>query len=186
MKRVFIALNVTAEGDLLRMISSLKALLGSERIRWVDTSKMHITLAFLGDTEEDRIRIISRMLKEKCSGFSTFEFVLAGTGVFKSLRNPQVIWAGIEESEKLLLLYRNIAEGLNSIGIRTEERELKPHLTLGRLRTIRDTQNFKSVLESYNGKRIQTVNVSNVILYESILMPSGPLYRSLGNHILQS
>jgi 2'-5' RNA ligase len=184
MKRVFIAVKVHAEGDLLRMISSLKASLGTENIKWVDTSNIHLTLAFLGDTEEKRIKILSGMLNEKCTGFNDFEFLLAGTGVFKNYRDPRIIWIGIESAERLLALNTVIAEGLKFAGFKTEEREFKPHLTIGRIKTIKDAENLKTVLERYKDRQIQTVNVGEVILYESILMQTGPLYKPLGKYPL--
>ena len=55
MKRIFIAVKVNPEGELLRMFSSLKAILGAENIKWVDPANIHLTLAFLGDTDEKRI-----------------------------------------------------------------------------------------------------------------------------------
>lgn len=54
MKRIFIAVKVEAGAKVLRMISTFKALLADESIKWVDPVNIHITLAFLGDTEEKR------------------------------------------------------------------------------------------------------------------------------------
>ena len=110
MKRVFIAVKVDPDGELLRMISSLKAVLAVENIRWVDPANIHITLAFLGDTGEDKIKILAGMLKEICSGFHEFDFILAGTGVFKNYRDPRVIWVGIKSPEKLYALEKKISE----------------------------------------------------------------------------
>jgi 2'-5' RNA ligase len=181
MKRLFIAVKVNPEGELLRMISSLKALLGAENIKWVDTANIHLTLEFLGDTDEKRIRILGNMLKEKCTGFGPFDFVLAGLGVFKNFRDPRVIWIGIQSPEKLAILNNIISEGLKSSGFRIEERRFKPHLTLGRVKSCKDTENLKSVLEKYRDQQFQVVHVNEIILFESILSQTGPIYKSLGN-----
>jgi 2'-5' RNA ligase len=180
MKRAFIAVKVEPGGELLRMISSFKALLGAENIKWVDPANIHLTLAFLGDTEEKRIKSIARMLKEKCTGFNEFDFVLAGIGIFKNYRDPRVIWVGIQSSEKLAILNNIISEGLKSNGFRIEERQFRPHLTLGRVKSCKDTENLKSVLEKYRDTEFQKVEVKEVILYESILLQTGPIYKSLG------
>lgn len=180
MKRTFIALKVNPEGDLLRMISSIKSLLADENIKWVDPANIHLTLAFLGDTEEKRISILSGMLKERCTGFGEFGFTLAGAGVFKNFWDPRVIWVGIRSSEKLIMLYNVIAEGLKEEGFGIEERQFRPHLTLGRVKSYKDTENLKSVLEKYRDQQFQVVHVNEVILFESILMQTGPLYKALG------
>lgn len=181
MKRIFIAIKVNPEGELLRMFSSLKAALGAENIKWVDPANIHLTLAFLGDTEEKRIRVLSSMLKDKCSGFGEFDFNLTGTGVFKNFRDPRVLWAGIQSAESLIKLNNIIAEGLKLDGFKVEERQFKPHLTLGRVKSVRDTGNLKTVLERIRDNQFQVVHVNEVILFESILIQTGPIYKALGN-----
>jgi len=184
MKRVFIAVKIDPGGELLRIMSSLKALLGAEKIKWVDPLNIHLTLAFLGDTEELRIKAVADMLKERCIGFNEFGFVLAGTGVFKNFRDLRVIWVGIQSTERLSLLYGIIKEGLKLNGFEVEEREFKPHLTIGRIKLIRDTENLKTVLERYKDFEFQTVHVAEVILFESILQQTGAIYKPLGTYNL--
>lgn len=180
MKRIFIAVKVEPGAELLRMISSVKALLGAENIKWVDPVNIHLTLAFLGDTEEKRIRVLSSMLKDKCSGFGEFDFNLTGTGVFKNFWDPRVIWVGIQSQEKLSSLYDRIANGLKETGFEIEERQFKPHLTLGRVKSVRDTETLRTVLEKYKDVEFQKVEVKEIILFESILLQTGPIYKSLG------
>jgi len=69
MKRIFIAIKIEPENNLLRIHSSLKSLLVSQKINWVDPANVHLTLGFRGETEEDRIRVAAIMLKQKCTGF---------------------------------------------------------------------------------------------------------------------
>ena len=184
MKRLFIAVKTDLEGDLLRMFSSLKATLGAENIKWVDPANLHLTLAFLGDTEEKRIGSLHPMLGEKCSGFGVFDFILAGAGIFKNFRDPRVIWVGIRSAEKLTMLYNLINQGLKNIGFELEERQFRPHLTLGRIKSVRDNDNLKSFLEKYKDTEFQKVEVREVILFESILLQTGPIYKALGNYTL--
>jgi len=180
MKRIFIALKVEPCETLLRIYSTLKSVLGSEKIKWVDPMNIHLTLAFLGDTEEERIKVAGIMLKQKCTGFGQFDFALAGTGVFKNFREPKLIWIGIEQSEKLLNLNNLIVSGLKDVGFGIEDREFKPHITLARIKFIKDHNSLKSALEGYQDTFIQKVSVSEVILFESILKPAGPIYKPIG------
>ena len=128
--------------------------------------------------------ILAEMLKDKCSGFHEFSFILAGTGVFKNYRDPRIIWVGIKSPEKLYALENKIAEGLKASGLVSEERPFKPHLTLGRVKSLSDTENLKTVLERYRDNQIQIVHVSEVVLYESILKQTGPLYKPIGKYPL--
>jgi len=119
------------------------------------------------------------MLEERCSGFGVFDFTLEGAGVFKSFRDPRVIWVGIRSQERLTMMYNTIAEGLKYIGFDIEERQFRPHLTLGRIKSVRETDNLKSFLERYKDTEFQKVEVKEVILFESILLQTGPIYRPL-------
>ena len=180
MKRIFIAIKIEPGDTLLRMYSSLRSLLGREKIKWVDPSNIHLTLAFLGDTEEDRIKIAGIMLRETCSGFGEFSFNLTGAGVFRDFRDPRIIWIGIDKAEKLQKLFEIINLGLKDIGFNVESRPFSPHITIGRVKFINERESLKSSLERYKNDTIQEVNVSEVILFESILKPEGPVYRPQG------
>lgn len=182
MRRIFIAVKTEPGGDLLRMISSVRTMLGTEKIKWVDLSGVHITLAFLGDTSEERIKVLDRMLREKCAGFGEFDFVLSGAGVFKSFTDPRVLWVGISQAEKLSFLYEIITEGLEGLGFEIENRKFRPHLTIGRVKSVSDPAGLRSAIEKYKGVEFQTVGVKEVILFESILQKTGPLYIPLGKY----
>ena len=180
MKRIFISIKIDPGNTLMRVHSSLKSVLGRERINWVDPANIHLTLAFLGDTEEDRIKVAGIMLKQKCSGFGEFGFSLSGAGVFRDYSDPEVIWIGIEESGKLISLNNDIKRGLEDTGFKTDNRPFKPHITIGRIKFFKDPGALREALEPYQNIFIQEVPVSEVILYESILKPSGPVYRPAG------
>jgi RNA 2',3'-cyclic 3'-phosphodiesterase len=185
MKRIFIAVKTEPGETLLRIHSSLRSLLASERITWTDPANIHITLAFLGETEDVLIKVVSIMLKQKCTGFGDFSFSLKGTGIFKNYRDPKVIWIGIEHSEELVKLYNEINGGLNDAGFKTEVRPFRPHITLGRIKSIKNPEAMRSALEKYKDAFIQEIQVKEVILYESILKPTGPEYRVIGKFILK-
>lgn len=185
MKRIFIALKVEPGETLLRMFSSLKALPGNEKITWVAPGNIHLTIAFLGDTEDERIMVAGIMLKQKCTGFGEFGFNLSGAGVFRNFKDPKVIWIGIGNSGKLFQLNDLIITGLKDTGFKVEERQFNPHITLGRVKSIKDTEALKSAVDRYQNTFIQEVRVSEVILYESILKPTGPIYKPIGKFSLK-
>jgi 2'-5' RNA ligase len=184
MKRIFIAVKIDPGENLMNMISILKSGLKDERIKWTESENYHITLAFLGDTEETKIKAINNMLRITCEGFGEFEINIKGAGVFKNFSDPRIIWSGIETSEKMNKLYDCIKSGLKDTGISLEERPFRPHLTLGRIKIIRDNGNLKSLVAKYLNAEMQNQPVNEVILYESILFQTGPVYKPLGKYPL--
>ncbi len=184
MKRIFIAVKINPASTLLSMISDLKKSLEDERIKWTEMDNFHITLVFLGDTEAEKIAFIDRMLTEICDVSEPFDMVLEGAGVFKSLTDPRILWAGIHPSEYLNKLHDSIRTGLTGNGIVTEERDFNPHLTLGRIKNIPAKEKLKSLVDKYRDASIQNQRVSRIILYESQLFREGPVYKSIGEYSL--
>jgi 2'-5' RNA ligase len=179
MKRIFIAVKVDAGETLLKMISFLKTGLSNDSIKWTNPDNIHITLVFLGDTNEEHIKTITATLAGKIEGLGKFELLIRGAGVFKNFSDPRVIWTGIERSEELIQLNDFIKNGLKGAGINIEDRPFKPHLTLGRIKDLKTGNTLKELIEKYRNTEIQKVPVNEVILYESILLQSGPVYKPL-------
>jgi|WetSurMetagenome_2_1015567.scaffolds.fasta_scaffold49884_1 RNA 2',3'-cyclic 3'-phosphodiesterase len=180
MKRIFIAIKIDPGPQFSGISSTLRSLLDKDNIAWVDPSNLHITLAFLGDTEEERISIASIILKRISNDFQRFRFNLRGTGIFRNFNDPRVIWCGIEQSIELMQLNNLIMKELMITGFKVEERQFKPHITIGRIKSIRNAGMLKSAIERFQSSFIQEVLVSEVILFESILKPSGPVYKPVG------
>jgi len=176
MKRTFIAIKVNASEKITETFEILKEDLNGESVRWTDINKMHVTLAFLGDTSEDTIKEVSAMLRQICDNFKPFDFSISKLGIFKSLNDPRVIWAGIENSEKLSGLFSLIKSGLDLHNVVIEERAFKPHLTLGRIKWIKNKPVLEDLLKRYSDYKFQDVNVTEVIYYESVLQSTGSIY----------
>lgn len=184
MKRIFIALKIIPEEKLVKFFSELRSNLAGERITWVDLSNLHLTVVFLGDKDDNAIKKISETMGKTCSGFGEFELKISGTGVFRSYSDPRVLWAGIENGNKLLQLSELINNELTTEGIIEDTGILKPHITLGRIKSLRDTGKMGSIIDRYKNIHFQDVDVSEVILYQSILRQTGPQYLPIGKFSL--
>jgi len=71
-----------------------------------------------------------------------------------------------------------------ALGFPRDEREFRPHLTMARLKWINDKEKLKDLLETYKNEDFQEVKINEVIYYESILKPSGPVYKPIEKFIL--
>lgn len=176
MKRTFIGVKIKPDSKCKKIISSIQKELSGESIRWTDPDNFHITLAFIGNTEESLIPVISSVLDEKCSDHPEFELTLKSLGVFKSLDDPKVLWMGLHFSEKLISLQASITNGLIEQGIKTDDKPFSPHLTLGRIKSIESQDSLKSLLLKHHSSEIQRTKISEVVFYESILQQNGPVY----------
>ena len=182
-KRVFIAINVELSCDLSRVFEELKDELEGERIRWLPENNFHITLRFLGDLQPDQIETVKLILDEVCSEKRAFVFTLHQVGFFKHRGNPSVLFFNLDYGEDLVCLSGTIQKRLNEKGI-SSNKKFTPHLTLARIKKIKDLFNFYRVVDKYKDLPTQEIKVDRVIFYESVLKPSGAEYHVLDEYRL--
>ena len=97
-------------------------------VRWQHRADLHMTLHFLGHIDAGRLESLRELGAEAAAG--RFALVLDEIGHW---RKPQILWAGASSLPgDLPQLHARLAAGLNSMGIETEARAFKPHVTLAR------------------------------------------------------
>ena len=176
MKRLFIAIKINPDREFLQLYEELRTQLKFEKITWVSLHNVHITLKFLGDTPEDKVEAVAAGMKKAAEGISPFSFRLGGLGIFGSSYQPRVIWAGIKDWKELAGIGEKIIREMEVLGWERDRQNFVPHLTIGRIKFIKDKQTFQEVIGEYKHVDIQEVNVTEVRLYESELTRQGPVY----------
>ena len=179
MKRTFIAVRIHPGEKMREIISFIRQMLSQEKIKWVDPEIMHITIAFLGDTDEKIITPVKGIIQQVTQNHLPFELVFTGAGVFKNLRDPRVIWIGTETNQFMQSLKAGLDNELSRFGFEKEIREFRPHLTLGRIKWIKNVSALEEAIKPYKDQEVQRELISEIIYYESILKPEGPVYLPL-------
>lgn len=178
-KRIFLAIKIHPEPELLDVFDLLREELAGEQIKWVDEEQLHLTLKFFGETPEPKIKEIAEVVKDCCMQHTWFPFDLCSPWYFRKQQQPSVVFLQSAEAGELSALQEDLDSRFAGLGIPKERRDFKPHLTLGRIKSINDKEAFYELMKQFPRKTIQSVPVSEVILYESVLKPSGPEYRVL-------
>ncbi|MGH2498232.1 MAG: RNA 2',3'-cyclic phosphodiesterase [Ktedonobacteraceae bacterium] len=141
MTRTFIALEMHASMQrvLSRTIERFAQALPS--LHWVDAASIHLTLAFLGELDDDRLALAMEATRAAAHDFPAFEYRLTTPGVFGSPQQPRVIWMGVEDAPLAQLhglplqrLHRTLDRELERRNFETEKRPFSPHLTLARVK----------------------------------------------------
>ncbi len=179
MKRLFAALKIQPDAEFLKKYHKLKQDLQHEQIKWVEDHNIHITLKFFGETDDCKIPEISSVLKKRASATDYFVLQLAGLGIFGSSYAPKVIWAGINTFSELSLFMKNVHDDLEIIGFKPDRQNLVPHLTLGRIKFLRDKVIFSRSIDQIKTISSLPMQIREMILYESILRREGPQYLAL-------
>lgn len=184
MKRLFAALKIDPDPEFLIKYHELMRDLGHEKIKWVEDHNIHITLKFFGETAEGKLPLIGSVLNKCASESFAVDIRLAGLGVFGSSYAPRVIWAGIEPFDEISALMKNIHHNLHKTGFDSDRQNLVPHLTLGRIKFLRDKQIFNRTIEKFKAMESSPVQIGEVVLFESILHRDGPEYIALQRYPL--
>ncbi len=176
--RTFIALELRNEEVInkLDQMASTIAQLGG--IKAVERENLHITIKFLGDTEEETAIKIARFLHEKVnpvvfpSGGSNIEVV--GVGSFKLNTIFANIGMGVELVTKA---FRAIDDGLSkNFKIPRETRAYTPHITLARVKNLQAGASLKTLINKNENTSFGESKVDGVVLKKSQLTPKGPIY----------
>jgi len=184
MKRIFIAHKISPGEKLTGLFNNIKSELAGEKIKWTALENIHVTILFIGDTEEQNLKEIESVLKDTCTGTGGYELVLRGLGVFRNLDDPRIIWTGLDSCDRLTQFNRLLLQRLSEVVYKLAERPFNPHITLGRIKQIADKSKLVQLTGQYQKTEIQRINVNEVILYESILKPEGPIYTPIEIYIL--
>lgn len=179
MKRTFIGVRVEAGSELKAAISILRLELKNENIKWVDISNMHVTLAFLGSTEELMVKRVESILKSDFKSFGIINFRLSGFGVFRNFNDPRIIWTAIENHDRLIEAHQKVKNGLETLNLKLEDKQFKPHLTIARIKDLKDKKNLQKLIKEFANIPFQDITISEIVYYESVLLPSGPLYKPI-------
>lgn len=135
MTRTFVAIELgdQARAHLDREIARLRRVLPS--VRWGVPDSMHLTLAFLGELDDERLAAVEEAAKETAHTVQPFSLRVTGLGAFGPTYAPRVIWAGLAgDLPRLSQLQQALAAALAVRGFARDERPFSPHLTLARVR----------------------------------------------------
>ena len=185
--RCFIAISLPEE--LKAKISGIQEKLkaAGADVSWTRPEGMHLTLKFFGEIEDKRIPKIEKALDAVVNGIPTFTLSVSGMGTFPDMRRPRVIWIGLkEDGGNLLRLQKGVEEDLKKTGFPSEDRRFTPHITLGRIRSNKNTDKLLRLIEEEKVEELGSFDVSEVHLIKSELKPAGAEYTELYSIILSN
>jgi 2'-5' RNA ligase len=170
--RAFLALELDepARERVLAVMADLKQDLAG--VRWVRPEGLHLTLRFLGWTDEKTLAAIGEALLPAARACPAAVVPLGQLGLFPDRGAPRVIWIGMDLPEPMHALQRACEEAARRERLEPEERAFRPHLTLGRWKDhVR-----RPALPPLD---LGTAQVERLTLYRSDLKPSGAVYTAL-------
>lgn len=152
-------------------IKSSKIIKGS----FVDKKNLHLTLKFLGDLSEEQIKGVKKCLSDII--LRRFDCHTGKTGVFPAPEYVKTIWIELN-GDGVIQLKGLVDNKLNEVGINVDDKEFKSHITLARIRGVKEKDRFMAMLGDLGMKKM-IFPVESFHLIKSELTREGPIYKVL-------
>ena len=146
-------------------------------VRWTRTDQIHLTLKFLGELPDDKVPALCEAAGGVARRFAPFEFEVGGTGCFPPGGAARIVWAGVLDPPQALIDCQEACEqAYGALGFKRENRRFHPHLTVGRVRDPRASREIRAAVESEGQFSAGGFVADELVLFQSILSPTGPTY----------
>jgi 2'-5' RNA ligase len=175
--RAFVSVDLSHHPAIGEFITELKQ--GETTLKVVDPAHMHITLKFMGETEEAKVPKIVEAMKGAVEGVEPFSLRFVGASSFPSKTRIRVVWVGIENPGPLGLIAGRLDESLANLGIDREARPFAPHLTVARARVEGPNPVVRQIIENHAQNDFGEERVDRILLKKSVLTRCGPQYSTV-------
>ena len=170
--RAFVALELepTLRAALGELQTRLRPRLGE--VRLVRPDGIHLTLRFLGEASPAQVESLVPALGAAAAGCPPVTARVGGLGFFPQAGSPRVLWVGLELPPPVLELQRACERAARAAGFEAEARPFRPHLTLGRWRSLAARPALPTV-------ELGVARLDSLVLFRSRTRPQGATYTPL-------
>lgn len=148
------------------------------KIKYVELENLHLTLKFFGDIDTNGLNLLENAISNVLNEFKPFKINIAGCGAFPNNNHIKVIWVGIEDDTILKDLHDRLDKEFARIGF-DKDKKFSTHLTVGRMKSAKNKNQVKSIIEEFENVEIGEMEVSQISLKKSTLTPKGPIYHDI-------
>ncbi len=170
-----LALTAPARETLSEAAAAWKRQPEAGAFRWIHPDNYHLTLAFLGQLPHSRIQQLTGLLARQCWLASKLAVEIDSLIGFPAQARSRYLVAQVKASPSVLEMHGGLQTLLGEHGFPTEQRSLRPHITLARLRR-------EQVPPAIAPRPLELVYpVDRLILYASHSTPEGARYSALAS-----
>lgn len=174
--RLFTALDLPADvmHNLEDLLSRLRA---AAPAAWSPPANLHVTTKFIGSWPEERLGELKTALSA-IPGRPAIPIHVHRLVFFPNPHAPHALTCGVE-APGLDALAKDTDAATAALGIASEERPYKPHLTLARFKGRGNLQPLREVIAALPSLDFGDCQATSFFLYESKTQPTGSVYTKL-------
>lgn len=172
--RVFVAVDIPK--NIREEIKKIQKKIPEFKGKKTELENLHLTLKFLGNIDEKVLSEVKKRLKE--IKIKSFETEINSLGVF-SPSFIKIVWIHLTNFEALQkIIDKNLS------GLFEKEKRFMSHLTIARVKSIKNKKEFLEELERIKFPEIK-FRVKDFRLKKSTLSRKGPVYEDLEEYPLE-
>ena len=172
--RLFVGIRLTDEVQQAIALWSRELREAFLRLRWSSPEQWHVTLQFLGETDEAGCSCVAERLRQIHSEAADIQ--LEEPGFFE---RAGVFHISVKLTPSLLALYDAIEQALRPCGFEPEARAFAPHITLARRKGRVPSPDFARLQKAVRlgrAARLPSFQAKEFLLYQSFTDPAGSRY----------
>lgn len=188
--RLFIAVELPQPTlrTLVETMEAMRRVAPNDAVRWVRPEGIHLTLQFLGATDEERLPLLHTALRMAVRDAAPFDVAPSGVGSFGGRANLRVVWVGTgDDGGALAAVAERVQRATEPLGYAREQRAFNAHLTLGRVRdgvSREERMRLHDAIARFQAPPIPPFRVERVSLMQSTLGRGGAVYAEVGAYPL--
>lgn len=178
--RTFICIDFPDE--VIKEVARIQQLISKRNFhgKLTELENLHLTLKFLGEIDEKLLEKIKKKLFD--INLENLNLYLERVGTFNYKRDPRIVWIKISGKD-IFNLQKQIDGSLG--GIFPKEKRFMSHLTIARIKFVKNRENFKEYASKIKCKKI-SFKINSFELKSSELKSFGPVYQTLKKYKLGS
>lgn len=156
--------------------------------KWVPPGNLHVTVRFLGETEESAAGGICEVLTTQLAEELPPRLEFAGLAAEPGIRRARMLWATFHDEDDRLARIAGIVDAVAgpAAGAAPDSRPFVPHVTLSRARRpIPVSADLLSLAEDRLVGRFsagrELMSVPSITLFRSTLTRQGPVYEAISS-----
>jgi 2'-5' RNA ligase len=178
--RCFVAIELPAR--VREQLAELQARLREmdRLVRWVRPEQIHLTLKFLGEVPDPQVPKVCSAVAKTAAQLTAIPFDIGGVGCFPGNGPARIVWTGIVGPPTELVASHTACERvLANLGYPPEDRDFRPHLTIGRSREPRGAREIRNLLNGIGDFKCDPFTARELTILQSVLDRAGPTYTVL-------
>lgn len=172
--RLFVGIALTSEVQKAIATGTRELREAFVRLRWSLPEQWHVTLQFLGETDEAGCSCVIEQLREVQAQAAAIE--LAEPAFFE---RAEVFHVAVRWTDSLVALHDEVERALLPCGFEPEERAFSPHITLARRKGHGPSPDFvrlQKAVKLMPALRFPSFLAKEFLLYQSFTGPAGSRY----------